>query len=100
MGLTLAKGGLLASPVEYYSTNEMAQMNVKDPTRLPFFKPIRFSRQTEYRLICAQKGGLVLNQAIVNEQHSLADEAAALTSRSRLLRVGNLEGMVRPIKVD
>jgi hypothetical protein len=96
---TLARGGLLAGPVEYYSTNEMAQMNVKDPTKLPFFKPIRFSSQFEYRLVCAQRGGLVLREAIVNERHSLADEAAVRTSRSWLLQARNLEGIARSIKV-
>ncbi|HVT60839.1 MAG TPA: hypothetical protein VHR45_20880 [Thermoanaerobaculia bacterium] len=55
---TLAKVGLLAGPVEYYRTNDTAQMNIKDPTKLPFFKPVRFSSQFEYRLVCAQGGGL------------------------------------------
>lgn len=85
-----AKSGLIAGEVEYYRSNRAAVGNVKNPEDLPFFKPIQFSRQREYRLVCAQRGGLVLRQSIVRGNHFLAAEAAEMQQRERHFRVGSL----------
>jgi len=90
-----AESGLIAGSVEYYQANRRAIGNVKNPEELPFFKPIEFSIQREFRLVCAQRGGLALRESIVRGNHSLAAEAARMEQREHHFRVGNISRIAR-----
>lgn len=92
---SLRKSGLLCGRVEYYHHNRPVTSSVKDPLRLPFFKPIRFSYQEEYRLVCSRRGGLTFRQSLVSHSHSLIDEVARLKLKEKFLAVGDLSKIAR-----
>lgn len=95
---SLRRSGFLSGPVEYYLHNRPANSNVKDPRRLPFFKPKGFAHQAEYRLVCSRRGGLTLRQSLVAQGHSLRSEVAQLRPELKILAVGNLGDIARLVK--
>lgn len=57
---------LFCRQVEYYGKNKAALGNVKDPSMIPFFKPVEYAVQSEYRLMLADLASLKLKQRIVD----------------------------------
>lgn len=95
---TLARNGLLAGYVEYYHFDSPSKSDVKRPENLAFFKPVEYSRQREYRLVFAQRGGSVVRSKIARGAHSIADEAAAMKARRWHLRIGDLSRVARVVR--
>jgi len=90
-----AESGLLHNRVEYYAPNAPAIRSVKDPRCIPFFKHQTYSRQREYRLAVALRGGLKMTQRIVNEQFTFDEELAAGRSDHRHVFIGPIEDITR-----
>lgn len=90
-----AESGLLHDRVEYYAPNAPAIRSVKDPRRIPFFKHQAYSRQREYRLAVALRGGLNLTQRIVNEQFTFDEELATGRSDHRHVFIGPIDDITR-----
>jgi len=82
--------GLLHGSTEYYAPNAAAKGDVKDPRSIPFFKHVLYSRQAEYRLALALRGGLRLTQRIVRQGFSFEEELANAKPTSRHVFVGRL----------
>lgn len=90
---------VLCRKVRYYREGEPAPGNIKDPRQLPFFKPKRYGKQFEYRIVLASKAALKSKQSYVAGSHAYAEEARRYESKERYLEVGNLGDIAHRIEV-
>lgn len=87
--------GLLHGPVEYFDPAGPTMTDVKDPTRLPFFKHFGFGSQVEYRGVIARRGGLSLLERIAHPDFTFAAEIAQAKPSERPLRLGSLREVAK-----
>ena len=75
---------LLHREVEYYREVEAVLGDVKDPSALPFFKPITYASQAEYRIVLAHPASFELKERIV-QGHALPGTESPDGESSRAL---------------
>lgn len=76
-------------PLAYYNSNEAATIDIKNPRNLPFFKPVVYAEQAEFRIIAARKTSFELTQAIIDwKNYDFREEFANKKSKEMRFRVG------------
>lgn len=94
---SLAKRGLHSKAVDYYLANRPAPASVKDPLQLPFYKPMRFCHQHEFRLVVAKKQGLQLKMSLVTDAYSYRDAANKHEAAAKLIKIKGMHTIARQI---
>jgi hypothetical protein len=93
------KRHLIYNDVTYYNPNESINVNIKDPSQIPFLKHKKYSDQDEFRLVFGKrKAFTITTKIILNKKHDFKEEAMKESPQEILLRIGNISDIARIIK--
>lgn len=88
-------------PVVYYHSNKAVEVDVKNPRNLPFFKPVDYAEQAEFRIVAARRTSFELTEAIVDwKNYDFREEFANKKSKEIRFRMEPIVDISKTIVLD